>query len=619
MKKYIFSIGLIPVQEFISEARRSRDLKWGSAFLSKATAMALKSISDNLGAEILIPKISNLDKIAHSEIYELFQGAEYSYPNRASGYCLAESETQLKSVFHSLNFVVSEEWNRLRHYYLSSDNIDRIQKEARDALGKIIDGVRTQGAGSDCPIQVVWTALEAEEKVSCDKKQAIKDLEKIDLFYNDIKRFRPIKPWRNGAAVEKCTQCGKREAIGPNGSFGEWRSWQKKLSETNWIKTGYWFNDTERLCGVCVLKRVSSYDNHIDSFPSTNEIACRQWLDSIKKMPEWQNSLLPYYSLIHERFRDLKILDDIPLVFYRRSLEKLKKKLAARSAEQALFEKIEEMQRKLDRLHSPGIGDQLKKYPSNYLALIIFDGDSMGKKVRQFPQLMPELLTRFSEQVPSICDKFLATPFYIGGDEGLILSPIENAFKLAINIRGAFENAFEPSKIKNPPTMSAAVVVFDRERPLGSAIKQAHELLKRAKDALKKDRLAAGVETASGNRLQFVAGWNNVWKWLDQATEALKKKELSASWTSEMESYIAGLPEELFGSPVGKKAVVAEMRRITFRKLNGPYSSREDKMAALEKIFRDFKADKWFEDYWKLKDLAAFASQFHLLGFLARQ
>ena len=54
MATYLFSLGLIPVQEWIGQARRSRDLRAGSVLLCHVMARVLSQIS-KAGAEIVLP------------------------------------------------------------------------------------------------------------------------------------------------------------------------------------------------------------------------------------------------------------------------------------------------------------------------------------------------------------------------------------------------------------------------------------------------------------------------------------------------------------------------------------------------------------------------------------
>ena len=46
MTSYVFSLGLIPVQEWIAQARRSRDLRAGSVFLWHVMAKLLARLDN---------------------------------------------------------------------------------------------------------------------------------------------------------------------------------------------------------------------------------------------------------------------------------------------------------------------------------------------------------------------------------------------------------------------------------------------------------------------------------------------------------------------------------------------------------------------------------------------
>jgi hypothetical protein len=82
--EYVFSLGLVPVQEWIAEARRSRDLKAGSAFLAFVMWRLLAELEKEC-ATILLPWPPS--KGFQAEAPESFAEALdwYGIPNRASG------------------------------------------------------------------------------------------------------------------------------------------------------------------------------------------------------------------------------------------------------------------------------------------------------------------------------------------------------------------------------------------------------------------------------------------------------------------------------------------------------------------------------------------------------
>jgi hypothetical protein len=56
LEKLVFSLGLIPVQDWIAQARRSRDLRAASVFLWYTMARVLARLEQDLGAEIGLPR-----------------------------------------------------------------------------------------------------------------------------------------------------------------------------------------------------------------------------------------------------------------------------------------------------------------------------------------------------------------------------------------------------------------------------------------------------------------------------------------------------------------------------------------------------------------------------------
>lgn len=77
MATYVFSLGLIPVQEWIAEARRSRDLRAGSVFLCHVMARLLTDLqarSDSCA--LLFPVVSPEDLRKLAEPFPAPLGSE---------------------------------------------------------------------------------------------------------------------------------------------------------------------------------------------------------------------------------------------------------------------------------------------------------------------------------------------------------------------------------------------------------------------------------------------------------------------------------------------------------------------------------------------------------------
>src|ERR1700722_9598728 len=117
MTTYLFSLGLVPVQDWIEKARRSRDLRAGSVWLSQVMGKILSHLSAKHSAEILLPREildvpgSSFSAIAAASFADALR-LPYGIPNRASGYFEAPTDAEVKDVFGALQQeVVQVAWD----------------------------------------------------------------------------------------------------------------------------------------------------------------------------------------------------------------------------------------------------------------------------------------------------------------------------------------------------------------------------------------------------------------------------------------------------------------------------------------------------------------------------
>lgn len=609
---YVFSFGLIPVQEFITEATRSRDLRSGSALLSWLMKEALRAIKERLDIKILIPSKKLYSEIATKTLKDILMNATYSLPNRASGYCEAQDDRKIQKVFNKIaEETLNEIWKSHVIEHLKFENIfDPIKDTSvKNHMQQYIEsadlGVIT------IPIQMVWVALPTESSSIDEANSNVrKHLSDIHKFYDNVKRTRSIKSWRLPAPIGKCTQCGKREAIGPKKSFNEWRRWYRVISNAPSVKAGYRFDSSETLCGVCLFKRLLSYA--VDrKFPSTNEIASRYWMKYLKSEKNIKATL-------EESIQSVKKFLDIewPLFFFKKEKKNINNILIFKypTDHEKKWTELLDMRQRLSELTE---GANRLDEPPGYLAVLVYDGDSMGKHVQENYDKVPERLIQFANSVAHIAEENEAEPFYLGGDEGIMLSSLESSISLACGIQQAFHSIFE--KIDTLMTLSCGMVLFERSRPLKPAIEQAFALLRKAKRMSGKNALGVGVQTASGNIWDFTAHWGEAWNRVMNMLAKIRSGELSRSWLYEVEEFVRGLNDDLMKHIGMDKAVLAEIKRITWRKFY-PLSGQEDKK---DKVFKDFwsiklNGDKWLDDFSHIEGLSEWANQFHLIAFLSR-
>jgi len=597
MKEYIFSLGLIPVQEFISEARRSRDLRAGSAILSWLMSRVLLRLSTDHETQLIIPYHNSLERFKNQSFEGIINNAEYSLPNRASGYC---GEIAAK-IFDSLQIeYLEKEWEDLFKKAFNNQSLRKIgmDSESEKAIQESFNLLGT----SKCPIRLVWVLKKTPEQ----QTDSSTHLELIQNLYNSIKRTRPIQIWL-GRKIAKCVQCGKRELISPT---DDWWDWQVKLKSKEWVVSRRRIDPNERLCIVCLTKRFMAYLSN-ESFPSTSRIAAQVWRAKVAAKITVLEPL--------ERALDRAEVDDPADIFYRRGLNRILTKPLVNGNGQ-LKDQIRQFQEQLREMLKKDSSLNIKNEPSNYLAVLAFDGDQMGKKILEHVNELPKLLNEFSEKVIKIFaidQPPYAQIFYVGGDEGLMLVPIETAIETALEIKALFDD-----HIKAITTISMGMTIFDRNRPLGGAIELTRHALEMAKQQEHKNAFAITIQTASGNVFSSCAHWGDSWERIKNAVRLIngevEKRKLSIVWAYEVEKVLQSLPER-WGEPAFCAAVTQELKRITRRKLFAE-GTRQEK----EDLFRQTWDDLLKGENWLGPDLAGqgkqfIANQLHTIAFLTRE
>jgi CRISPR-associated protein Cmr2 len=620
VNQFIFSIGIVPVQSFISEARRSKDLRAGSVILSWMMQKIIGYLAKNTPTvQLWIPKIPNPKPV---DFATALQSTEYSLPNRVTGQITRNGDLDgVASHFKMLNAELNRWWKE-EIFQPAFEN-----QSGREHLN-LFKNIKFDISCQTCPLQVVWVISPFVISPFTKDSDHKDEIAKIDRRYRDIKRTRSLTVVSNGKAVDKCGICGIRECIGPK-THKENRTFFQKLSQKDPVKIGYRIEAAERLCAECLTKRFAGYlDN--DEFPSTNAIALQDWLSEVnllaKENPAIQKAL--------NNYQDKAKIKNNKLFWFPRNLDNLEsREKLGRYTQNAyklnptlLKETLQELQKAIEQTKAG-----IKKSPCNYLAIIVFDGDSMGKKMRQHFDHLPEFIGEFARQTIAAIHRkkpYHAEIVYCGGDEGLLFCPLSTAILTAEKINELFQTHVNTKIDGDDLSISAGISIFDSERPMADALKAAHEMLSWAK-AIDDDKnaLAVHVQTASGSRFWTRAKWDNkYWKYLVKAVSLMLNKDdnkptLSSRWPYEIEAFIHSLPEWTTTQPQFSKAVTAEARRITFRKLS--LKDNGNSNAILKKkaeIWKDqLHGEEWFKPGTKEIDRQEFAEQLHLIAFLSKE
>ncbi|MBP2310732.1 type III-B CRISPR-associated protein Cas10/Cmr2 [Azospirillum soli] len=143
---------------------------------------------------------------------------------------------------------------------------------------------------------------------------------------------------------------------------------------------------------------------------------------------------------------------------------------------------------------------------SPFYALLLMDGDRMGERVREDPEGVSAALSDFTRQAETIVREKDGLLIYAGGDDVLALLPIHTALATADSLSRAFRDSFAGTA-----TLSASLVFAHYSSPLGAVLDKAHKALERtAKEENRRDSLAIVVMKRGGPVAEWVSAWDFV-------------------------------------------------------------------------------------------------------------
>ena len=151
--------------------------------------------------------------------------------------------------------------------------------------------------------------------------------------------------------------------------------------------------------------------------------------------------------------------------------------------------------------------------PPTFYALLLADGDRLGRLVPTLGgQKVGRALSAFTRRVTGIVKDHDGVTVYAGGDDVLAMLPVPRALACAASLSEAYADAFKEvaaeAAATAEATLSAAVVFAQIRVPLGAVLGEARRLLDDvAKDANGRDSLAVGVFKPGGLNCQWVTAW----------------------------------------------------------------------------------------------------------------
>jgi CRISPR-associated protein Cmr2 len=643
--KYLFQVHIGPVQGFIASARRTRDLWFGSALLSRLAMEAALTIKNVSGINSLIfPSPSLIKQVAETNGKET---SNHSFPNKLLALIDVENALEVTLLGDTVRKAIDDTLERIKNVTYKKINKRLFDRNMTDKQIKSL-------------IEYRWVALPYKEG---EYDSTRKHLELLMAARKNTYDFTQVE-W--GKPVAKSSLDGQLECVIPDRYYPR-RSepLEKRFQKQADLYQSFRAGPSERLSGVDLLKRLGDFDERPSEsgFPSTSHIATipylerllqldgdarsqvkEKWnryigeLEALKKdVPDFHEQVVEYVRGYHPEKKDIyphPVLGryDGAMLFHEHFLDIVTdKKILSKSGEglQNFFKAVKEQ-----------LGERL--LPQPYYAILLADGDGMGKVIdhqakegSEKHQQLSQRIDEFAESARKIVSNHLGATIYAGGDDVLALVPIHRVLACAEKLSAKFKELLKAflDESGSTPTLSVGIAIVHHLELLSEALNVARRAEKKAKGYkkkkdgkwLKKNALAIMVSKRSGETYDIAGQWRDLDSFLGQLVLFYRDEVIPKGTAYELrESALRLRAERLCLNPEEdahkieheletdsqkkihpRDVLLAEAGRILSRKLlvsQGKSSNREKAERALgllERrlgILKDLAKGKWDED-----------------------
>ncbi|MCW5933533.1 MAG: type III-B CRISPR-associated protein Cas10/Cmr2 [Fimbriimonadia bacterium] len=451
MSKYLLSIAIGPVQDFIAASRRTADLKAGSDLLvdiAKEVAVNL----ENSGATLIFP--ADIQTEPANKLLCVVEGDPKAVAGEAQQIAKEYLKAQWTAAYAGLLPVLQKSINekladnQIEHFlefYAAWVPYNGNYEEARKSVERLLAG-----------------------------RKALREFQQPQSKANIPKS--PLDPSRD--SIVAVSDGFRVNALFYDGPLR--------------LKT------RETLDAISLMKRLRGYEstNHV---PSTSEMGVRsteriaqtkaaESLKSLKDIARPLGNAVHWSDLMFEsRIKD--VLDMFPEAELDVSAIKGHRKQV---------------------LDATGVNDE----KIAYYAILIADGDRVGKLLsdlesedqhREFSRKIGE----FSQSVPDIVSKYHGYPVYNGGDDVLAFLPVNGAIACVKELSETF--AAKMGELNVSATLSAGIAIVHHMDNLQSSLEWARNAEREAKRA--RDSLAVALHTRGGEAMSVSSKWAdlNIW------------------------------------------------------------------------------------------------------------
>lgn len=537
MTAHLLLVTLGPVQEFIAQARRTRDLWYGSHLLSELGRAAARALADG-GAELVFPSLKGGDAQLQPCVTPL--RPDGTPPQNVANKLLAEipSGVDPKDLARAVREAVARYWR--------DDLAALVKAKCAGLLASGVDAVWSEQVDTFLEFAASWLPVGDYAQTRRQLEQAIAGR----------KMLRDFDPWRHGrGSVPKSSLDGARETV-----------LRDKDSREPKLVRKYRINKNEQLDAVGLVKRAGGEP---DQFVPVVNVALASWLDLVSRVaPSELDALRAACANARlSRVTRTELPCATPFPFDASVL--LPSRWRSVFEEQGIESDAEAWGRQ--HVH-PILGKVSEPYP--YVACLVADGDHMGRAIDRLDSAVAhrrfsEALSRFAAEARRVIEQeHRGALVYAGGDDVLAFLPLPEALSCTEDLRRSFADAMacdcQSIPAEELPTLSVGLGIGHIMESMGNLL----ALGRQAEREAKRDRnaLAVLVDKRSGGALSWRAPWSDDPVGSLRDATALLQDRLPSRKIYEIARSLARLPEPSEGDGGGWSRVLAlEVRRSLAR------------------------------------------------------
>lgn len=497
MTAHLLLIALGPVQDFIAQARRTRDLWYGSHLLSEISRCAARSLVDQ-GARLIFPGLRAGDEELMECDQPLREGTSQP-PLSIANKILAElpAGSEPDKVARQVRSDVQQFWKT---------KADTVRRNCSGLIVSDIDAIWDEQITTLLEFSACWAPLGEYRETR----------HKLERTLGGRKNLRDFVPWKHSRrGAHKSSLDGARESVlrpppRKNGDDG-----RTEVRDAELVRR-YRIVDSEQLDAVGLVKRAGGAPEQFVPLPN---ITIGPWLQLLREDPDKERRLGNLVKVCKDMGATRVCRNDLPVA----GLFSVEARILFEGQWPSVLKELGQD----DKLEWAArvVGSILEGSPPppSYVACLVADGDHMGQLIDTFLTSADHhhfsiKLSEFAEEARRIVEQeHLGSLVYAGGDDVLAFVPVATALECSHRLQARFAEmmtiACGGTNPDNPPTLSVGLGIGHVQDGMVDLLELGREAGRLAKQGTPgvseatRNAIAIIVDKRSGGRTQWRAQW----------------------------------------------------------------------------------------------------------------